>query len=158
MFLRMQNPYSSSIRSGPLQTQAEGSCTILMKKIVFICFIFILASCQQNPDVSKTHSLEQSAKAAGQKNPSLFVVRHVVRSNDLYVECFVPDITFMTKSNQKKRGKAVVSIDGVRYGEYRTAAFVIESLPSGTHLINIEIKDTNNHPLGLRKQFYVTVP
>jgi hypothetical protein len=129
-----------------------------MKKIVFICLIFILASCQQNSDGSKIHTFEHSVKAAGQKNPSIFVVRHVVRSNDLYVECFVPDITFLTKSNQKKQGKAVVSIDGARYGEYRTAAFIIEAIPSGTHLVNIEIKDTNNHPLGLAKQFYVTVP
>lgn len=137
--------------------EVEEACTISMKKISFICLIFILAACQQNLDTPKPRPFEQAAKAAGQKSPSLFVVRHVVRSNDLYVECFVPDITFMEKA-KKKRGKAVVSVDGVRFGEFRTAAFVIEALPKGTHLIHIEIKDTNNHPLGFVKQFYVTVP
>ncbi|MBM7586707.1 hypothetical protein JOC86_003259 [Bacillus pakistanensis] len=129
-----------------------------MKKLCIIVVLFLLAGCRDDlpePEtIQETPAIETASSVAKKKTD--MTVRHVVQGNQVYVECIVPDITF-TNNNSAKKGKIVVSLDGKRFSEYNTAAFIMKGIPKGVHHLKVEIVKLNNEPLGMSKQFYVTI-
>ncbi len=125
--------------------------------IVFVMILFILLTgCKQ--DMPEPESLFQKKAQAASVVKEKMVIRHLVQGKQMYVECVVPNVTFTEKKNGSKKGKVIVTIDGKRFKEYYTAAFVVKNLKQGVHHVKIDIVGRDNENLGLKKQFYVTIP
>ncbi|MGD6803552.1 hypothetical protein ACQCVK_00190 [Rossellomorea vietnamensis] len=131
-----------------------------MKKWIFLMAIICLAGCREDIPEPESFGMEHEAEAAtlNSWDNKEVTVRHIVQGSQVYVECIVPGVTFSTGKKGKK-GKIVVSVDGKRYDEYHTAAFVIKGLNKGIHHVKVDIVGKNNQQsLGFQKQFYITIP
>ncbi|WP_409253587.1 hypothetical protein V1502_06685 [Bacillus sp. SCS-153A] len=130
-----------------------------MRKYTLLLFILCLAGCREDMPEPESLGFETEVEAAtiGAHDKTELTVRHIVQGSQVYVECIAPGITFTSgKSGQK--GKIVVSVDGKRFSEYHTAAFVIKGLTKGIHHVKLDIIAKDNSSLGLQKQFYITIP
>ncbi|WP_044022674.1 hypothetical protein [Bacillus sp. SG-1] len=130
-----------------------------MKKCILLLFILCLAGCKEDIPEPESFGFELEAKAATHSSQAKteVTVRHIVQGSQVYVECIAPGITF-TSGKTGKKGKIVVSVDGKRFNEYHTAAFVIKGLNKGIHHVKLDIVANDNKSLGLQKQFYITIP
>ncbi|MCP3741752.1 hypothetical protein [Rossellomorea sp. BNER] len=129
-----------------------------MKKLCIIIVLSLLAGCRDDlpePETNQKPSAIETVSSVAKKKAEM-TVRHVVQGNQVYVECIVPDVTF-SNNNSTQKGKIVVSLDGKRFNEYNTAAFIMKGVPKGVHHLKVEIVKPNNKPLGISKQFYVTI-
>ncbi|WP_258535577.1 hypothetical protein [Bacillus sp. 03113] len=91
-----------------------------------------------------------------QQQTTPFVVQYEVRGKNVFVECFLRDVSFRSNSN-KKNGKIHLFIDGEKKDEIRSAAFIIKGLSKGKHLIELNIVKPDNKPYQLRKKFSVVI-
>jgi hypothetical protein len=130
-----------------------------MKKYLLLLFIICLAGCKEDMPEPESFGTELEAEAASlsSQDKKEVTVRHIVQGSHVYVECIAPGITF-TSGKPGKKGKIVVSVDGKRFDEYNTAAFVIKGLNKGIHHVKLDIVAKDNTSLGLQKQFYITIP
>lgn len=131
----------------------------MMKKRILILLVLVLAGCKEDMPEPESFGTEISAEAAtiSQQDKAEITVRHIVQGSHVYVECIVPGVTFTSGKSSSKKGKIVVSVDGKRYNEYHTAAFVIKGLNKGIHYVKLEILGEDNKSLDLQKQFYITI-
>jgi hypothetical protein len=131
-----------------------------MKKCIFFLLIICLAGCKEDMPEPESFGTEVTAEAAtiSPQDKTDVTVRHIVQGSHVYVECIAPGITFTSGNSSSKKGKIVVSVDGKRFNEYHTAAFVIKGLKKGIHHVKLEILSKDNKSLGLKKQFYITIP
>ncbi|MGM0844474.1 MAG: hypothetical protein ACQEUT_05815 [Bacillota bacterium] len=131
-----------------------------MKRWILLLVILCLAGCKEDLPEPETFGLEREAEAATFKSQDKenVTVRHIVQASQVYVECIAPGVTF-SSGKKGKKGKIVVSVDGKRYDEYHTAAFVIKGLEKGIHHVKVEIvAKESQQSWGLQKQFYITIP
>ncbi|BCB03232.1 hypothetical protein [Bacillus sp. KH172YL63] len=130
-----------------------------MKKsvLLLIGLLVLLSGCKEKMPEPEIFSFTKKAEAAKQDETALSI-KHMVQGNQVYIECIVPNVTFTANKKGAEKGKIVVrSGTGKLYKEYHTAAFVVKNVPKGVHLFDVEIVGKNNKPLGLKKQFYVTI-
>ncbi|MFS0645060.1 hypothetical protein [Siminovitchia sp. 179-K 8D1 HS] len=126
-------------------------------KIMAICFMVLLfaGGCAQR--LPEPESMKAKASEESQTQKTLTVHRNV-KGNTLFIECFVPSISFSNQSGVKNKGKARLYMNGKFHSEHETAAFIVKDLPKGVHAIKIEIVNLNSEPVGLSEQFSVTIP
>ncbi|WP_243289993.1 hypothetical protein [Bacillus sp. FJAT-47783] len=79
-------------------------------------------------------------------------VRHHVRGNRVYVECYVSHFTF-----SEGNGYLQLSIDGNKIKRLRTAAFVIKDLSKGKHQIKVELVKNDHSKQVLKKEWTVDI-
>lgn len=90
--------------------------------------------------------------------PSLFV-QYKAKGNKIMVECILTGISFRESDHSKEKlGKMLVWVDGKKYQEVSTAAFIIKGLAPGNHKLKLEVIDLKNQPYGLTKEFMVNIP
>ncbi|MDQ0215214.1 PBP1b-binding outer membrane lipoprotein LpoB [Oikeobacillus pervagus] len=130
----------------------------MKKTFLLFLLLFMVTGCKQQypePESQKDVPKVDAAIVNGQNSLN---VRHTIQGNQIFIECIVPHITFTNGKKGHQRGKIVVSIDGKRYKEYNTAAFIIKGVDKGPHHIKIDVLTYRNQPLGLSKEFYMTIP
>jgi hypothetical protein len=124
--------------------------------VLAMSLLLILTGCKEEIPEPESFNFITKAEAATEK--SSISVKHVVQGKQVYVECIVPNVTFSSNNVRKQKGKIVVTVDGKRYEEYRTAAFIIKGMNKGVHHLKVDVHGLNNKPLGISKQFYITIP
>lgn len=142
-----------------------------MKRFVYlyICGLLLLsAGCQQDkpkpetklvvqPVTSTTSYQDIPVLATMQNSKEPFLVQHHVRGKNVFIECFVPGITFR-ETNASNQGKIILYVNGKKKEYISSAAFIVKGLSSGTHRIKLEvIKGENPAPM-MEKEFYVSIP
>lgn len=85
-----------------------------------------------------------------------FSVKSFIRGNDVYVECYVKEYRF-SKTNEKELVTITVSLDGKKYSEQTTAAFIVKDVPNGNHTLKLDIVNENGEKTGLTKEFKVHI-
>lgn len=127
-----------------------------MKRLIALVLVMMIVSgCTQRlpePEVEKAKAMESTFD-----NKKEIIVHHSVDGNTLYIECFIPGVSFSNVKAGSQLGKALLFINGQLYNEYETAAFIVKDIPSGTHTFKIDIVDRDNQPLGISKEFTATV-
>ncbi|MFD1705770.1 hypothetical protein ACFSCZ_03280 [Siminovitchia sediminis] len=126
----------------------------IRKLLACLLTALIMTGCAQKPE---PEAEKVKAMEAEEVSEEKLTVRHHVQGNSLYVECFVPDISFSAKQSGKQLGKVLLYIDGQLYNEYSTAAFMVKNLPSGAHTFTVEIVNKDNRPLGMSRDFTATI-
>ncbi|MBD8007017.1 hypothetical protein [Bacillus norwichensis] len=127
----------------------------MKKMILYTLAALIFSGCAQklpDPEAEKAKAMETEVKASKQ-----ITVRHNVQGNSIYIECFIPGISFSPSNAGGQLGKALLYVDGQLYNEYDTAAFVVKDLSSGVHTFTIEIVDKDNKSLGISQKFKANV-
>jgi len=127
----------------------------MMKKIVMIglVLLLLLVGLKHFNHYQNTTKVDASSPKESQ-----MVVRHFVKQDTLFIECFIPSVTFTDKSSHVKRAKIRVYVDGQMKGDYNTAAFVLKGMQRGVHLVKLDVLDRkSSHQLGMHRQFYITV-
>lgn len=129
---------------------------MLMKKlIIYMIVILTIAGCSQRlpePEAEKAKAMEPTG--ISKKD---ITVRHSVLGSSIYIECFIPGVSFADRTDGGQSGKALLYMDGQLYNEYDTAAFVVKGIPQGVHTFTIEIVGKDNRPLGISKKFTATI-
>ncbi|RIW27452.1 hypothetical protein D3H55_22870 [Bacillus salacetis] len=130
-----------------------------MKKCMLLLLILGLAGCQEDMPEPESFGQKLEAKAASvsSADKAEITVRHVVQGSQVYVECIARGVTF-NADNAGRKGKIIVTVDGKRFDEYHTAAFVMKGLNKGVHHVKVDVVSRDNTALGLQKQFYITIP
>ncbi|MCR2820838.1 DUF2846 domain-containing protein [Lederbergia panacisoli] len=123
-----------------------------MKKIMVCLFLFVLLTgCRHK--LPEPESL--IAEASDHSNrPQIMDIRHVVEGQNVKIECIISGVSFVSGKNQ---GKVLLYVDGQRYGEFNTAAFIVKNLEPGTHRLKIDVVKQNNESFGINHQFLVTI-
>jgi hypothetical protein len=122
------------------------------KCLLMIGVVFVLFGCKQ--DFPEPESV--SAAHIQHTQQKKLQVRHIVQGNNVFVECVVQGVSFASEKG-KKNGKIIVYLDGKRFGEYHTAAFVMKGVKKGVHLVKIDIVSPHNESYHLSRNFYVTI-
>ena len=130
-----------------------------MKKIItlFIPVFLLVSACGKDiPDKEVTskddafHMFFSSATVQASTNQlsnENVRVQHMVRGNDVYVECKVNGYSFR-KDSKNKLVKLLVEINGEKKQEYHNAAFVIQDLKDGNYKIKVHVMDEeSNHSI-----------
>lgn len=136
-----------------------------MKMLISLCgLLMIVSACGHKMPEPENKSKEAgfpghpSVQAASSKinSDDSFEVKHFIKGNALYVECFLKDFSFTPLS--KEQGAFIrMSLDGREFDDYHRAAFVAKAIPFGKHEVNLEIYDENGKPPGLEKKIIVEI-
>lgn len=137
-----------------------------MKKAVHLLFILMtitLSACQKDIPEPETKSLTVSAAeipfALVNKQGMTFHVRSFVKGNDVFIECMIPNFSFRNQDSVGSRsGKLLVFLDGNKFKEYSSAAFIMKDLKSGKHRITLQIVDSNGQKTSFKREIIVTIP
>ncbi|MEH7107985.1 hypothetical protein [Bacillus sp. JJ1764] len=140
-----------------------------MNKKILIGFVMLLTGIimvsqeqviRNDTIVAKNKEVETRSvfKLVSTELPTLNV-KHETKGNQVFVETILTGISFREDDNLgQKNVKMVVWIDGKKYLEVKSAAFIIKGLPAGSHQIKLEIYSLENQPVGLAKEFMVNIP
>jgi hypothetical protein len=98
-------------------------------------------------------------EVVSQKQNSTFTIKHHVRNQNLYVECYIPHFTFKEKGGKKVNGEGyiVVYVDGKKVDDMNTAAFIVKGLDKGIHDMTIEVFHNDSSSYNLKKSWKVTI-
>lgn len=136
-----------------------------MLKNIILCIVtcFLCTACQKDipdPEVKNKIVIEpmnivlsDNEVEVGGKSQDLFSVRSHVKGEDVFVECFIPGISFTNRHTS-----LIVSVDGKEKKVVTTAAFIIKGLSSGSHQIQLEVVENNQKRPDMRKDFVITIP
>lgn len=137
---------------------------MLVRKMVFVFLIVLLLNaCHKDipdPEVKKEISIEpmhtvraeNDVVVLGMRSEQSFTVQHHVKENNVYVECFIPDISFTNRNTS-----LIVSVDGNQKKVVTTAAFIIKGLPKGSHQIQLQVVEKNQKREDMKKDFEVLI-
>lgn len=136
----------------------------LVRKMVFVFLIVLLLNaCHKDipdPEVKREISIvpmhtvraENDVVVLGMKSEHSFSVQHHVKENNVYVECFIPDISFTNRNTS-----LIVSVDGKQKKVVTTAAFIIKGLSKGSHQIQLQVVEKNQKREDMKKDFDVLI-
>ncbi|MEK3989445.1 hypothetical protein [Robertmurraya sp. FSL R5-0851] len=136
----------------------------MVKKMVCVFLIgLMLNACHKDipdPEVKKEISIvpmhtvraENDVVVLGMKSEHSFTVQHHVKRNNVYVECFIPDISFTNRNTS-----LIVSVDGKQKKVVTTAAFIIKGLSKGSHQIQLQVVEKNQKQEDMIKDFEVLI-
>jgi len=87
-------------------------------------------------------------------------VKHEVRGKDIFVECVVDHFSFKKGVHDKKEGEGHIDVyvNGQKVNEVFTAAFVVRGLPSGKHIVRLELVHNDSTKYGVAHEFEVNIP
>lgn len=133
----------------------------MTKLFVVIASLFLFMN---HITVASENRLEQfsilSTRQSGVENDPI-VVKHFVKGNDIYVECFISDFVFSKrddkKINKKGYGYLQLYLDGKKINDIYTAAFIIKDLSKGNHKITLQLVQNDGTPYNIKKEFEVTI-
>ncbi|ACJ34217.1 MULTISPECIES: hypothetical protein [Anoxybacillus] len=105
-----------------------------------------------------TYVHHDSTIVFAEQKQTLFV-KHLVKGNNVFVECIVDQFTFTKGTHPKKdgQGRIYIYVNGKRVGETTTAAFVIRGLPVGKHAIRLELVHNDASKYNISHEFTVTI-
>jgi hypothetical protein len=138
--------------------------TELVRKMVIVFLIgLLLNACHKDipdPEVKREVSIvpmhtvraENDVVVLGMKSEQSFSVQHHVKENNVYVECFIPDISFTNRNTS-----LIVSVDGKQKKVVTTAAFIIKGLSKGSHQIQLQVVEKNQRREDMKKNFEVLI-
>lgn len=136
----------------------------LVRKMVLVFLIgLLLNACHKDipdPEVKREISIvpmhtvraENDVVVLGMKSEHSFTVQHHVKENNVYIECFIPDISFTNRNTS-----LIVSVDGKQKKIVTTAAFIIKGLSKGSHQIQLQIVEKNQKREDMKKDFEVLI-
>ncbi|AYA75299.1 hypothetical protein DOE78_07560 [Bacillus sp. Y1] len=136
----------------------------MVRKMVFVFLIgLLLNACHKDipdPEVKREVSIvpmhtvraENDVVVLGMKSEQSFSVQHHVKENNVYVECFIPDISFTNRNTS-----LIVSVDGEQKKVVTTAAFIIKGLSKGSHQIQLQVVEKNQRREDMKKDFQVLI-
>jgi hypothetical protein len=132
-------------------------------KFFFILMSIALIACQKNLPEPETKNRVVSAAQLPYDVVSVkgesFRVKSFVKGNDVFIECIVSNFSFRDDDKKGSRlGKMIVYVDGQKYNQYSSAAFIVKDLKSGNHRISLQIVDSNGHTTSLKKEMVVSIP
>ncbi|OEH93952.1 hypothetical protein BFG57_10675 [Bacillus solimangrovi] len=87
-------------------------------------------------------------------------VKHSVKGNDVYVECYIPDFHFINKGETARKnseGYIQLSLNGQRIDNIYTAAFIVRGLPAGKHELKIALVKNEERAYGVEKTIEITI-
>jgi hypothetical protein len=88
-----------------------------------------------------------------------FLVKAFVKGNDVFVECVISNFSFHKQDKVGTRtGKLLVYVDGKKFDEFHTAAFIIRELSRGNHRITLQIINNNGQITSLKKDLIISIP
>ncbi|MDX8364942.1 hypothetical protein [Cytobacillus sp. IB215665] len=98
-------------------------------------------------------------QATTQQTTSKISITHLVKGQDVYVECYVPNFVFQKekKANKNGEGHIEVFVNNKKVETISTAAFVIKGLPKGTYNIKIDLVHNDSTSYQQTKEFQVTI-
>ena len=117
--------------------------------ILFLFLFVVLGACGNDKPSPETVVFA----AAGQENKS-FHVKHDVKGKDVLIECIVAGFPFQKGTNG---GHINVYLNGQKVSEIYTAAFILRGLPTGKHVIRLELVYNDGKITGLSHEFTVTI-
>jgi hypothetical protein len=123
----------------------------MMKKlsyiIVLIPLLIMIVGCHREiPEPETKYStyvsaLNVQASGVGDQNED-FIVKHIVKGNDVFFECLVKEISFRDNGGMMK-----VYVDGKQTRIVKSAAFVIKGLSKGQHHIKLQLYKPNDQKI-----------
>ncbi|WP_184317293.1 hypothetical protein [Geobacillus subterraneus] len=121
----------------------------LLRWLVWLgCAILLVTPAIGRP--AATAATPHASSAAG-----LLEVKHEVKGNDVFIECFAAQFPFH-KGNGG--GHINVYINGQKMTEVYTAAFIVRGLPNGKHVIRLELAYNDGKMTGMAHEFDVEIP
>ena len=86
-------------------------------------------------------------------------IKHHVRNQDVYVECYIPNFSFKEKGGNKVIGEGhiVVFVDGKKIDDMNTAAFIVKGLERGVHEMMVEVVHNDSTTYDLKKTWTVSI-
>ncbi|AGT31410.1 hypothetical protein M493_05560 [Geobacillus genomosp. 3] len=111
------------------------------------CALLLLAFATVWP--AATSAAPHALSAAGQLQ-----VKHEVKGNDIFIECFAVQFPFRKGDGG---GHINVYLNGQKMTEVYTAAFIVRGLPSGKHVIRLELVYNDGKAAGMAHEFEVTI-
>lgn len=129
----------------------------------FILMSLSLIACQKDLPEPETKSMVVSAAQlptiVSSKQREDFNVKSFVKGNDVFIECRISNFSFRENNKKENRsGKMIVYVDGIKYNQYSSAAFIVKNLKSGNHRITLQIVDLNGHKTSLKKEMIINIP
>ncbi len=141
-----------------------------MKNILGLLILLFATACGTNdpkaPEASITpveqlnHKFE-AVEVSTPINKNNVTVRHTVKGNDVYVEVIVPGFKFASEGKKRNvigEGFIKLSLNGVKIDEIHQAAFIVKGLPTGRHLIKVELVNNDSTSYGFKEEIAVSIP
>jgi hypothetical protein len=132
-------------------------------QLFFILMLISLVACQKDIPEPETKSMVVSAAELSNDLVSnqgeTFQVKSFVKGNDVYLECKILNFSFRENGKLGNRtGKMLVYVDGKKYNQYSSVAFIVKDLRSGNHRISLQIVDANGHKTSMKKEMVIFIP
>jgi hypothetical protein len=129
----------------------------------FILMSISLMACQKDIPEPETKSLVVSAaqlpNIVVSNQRESFHAKSFVKGNDVFIECRISNFSFREHNkNRNPSGKMIVYVDGKKYNQYSSAAFIVKDLTSGNHRISLQIVDSNGQKTALKKEMVISIP
>lgn len=129
----------------------------------FILMSISLIACQKDLPEPETKSRIVSAAQLPNDVVSMqresFQVKSFVKGNNVYIECRISNFSFREYNKKGNRsGKMIVYVDGKKYNQYSSAAFIVKDLNRGNHRISLQIVDSKGHKTSMKKEMVISIP
>ncbi|WP_270181758.1 hypothetical protein [Alkalihalobacillus sp. CinArs1] len=86
------------------------------------------------------------------------VVHHKVKGSNVFVECLIPNFTFDDrKETSEHKGYIDVYLNGKKYQTEHKAAFIVQGLPEGKHMLRLDIMRPDGGRYLSLKELKVTI-
>jgi hypothetical protein len=128
----------------------------------FILMSISLLACQRDIPEPETRikvvSAAELSKDLISKQGNPFQVRSFVKGNDVYIECFISNFSFRKEDKKGNRsGKMLVYVDGKKYNQYSSAAFIVKDLTTGNHRITLQLVDSNGQKTAMKRELVISI-
>lgn len=120
--------------------------------ILFLSLFAVFGACDKPAPKATAASV---ASATPQQKNQYFHVKHDVKGNNVLVECIATGFPFQ---NGKDGGHVNVYVNGKKVDEVYTAAFMLRGLPTGKHVVRLELVYNDGKITGLSHEFTVMIP
>ncbi|WP_090948916.1 hypothetical protein [Parageobacillus thermantarcticus] len=121
--------------------------------IILVLFLFAVFGACDKPAPKATAA--SVASATPHQENKYFYVKHDVKGNNVLMECIAPSFPFQ---NGKDGGHVNVYVNGKKVDEVYTAAFMLRGLPTGKHVVRLELVYNDGKITGLSHEFTVMIP
>lgn len=142
-----------------------------MKKILFVSLLLVMTACNNEKPTPETNKIDsiipleviqlQKSNVQEVTKPMnrTMSVRYHVKEGRVYVELFIPNFTFSNSQKGKKDGEGylILTIDGEKKKKINSAAFIIDGLSEGKHVIQLELYHHDHTRYHLKKQFTIDI-
>jgi hypothetical protein len=101
----------------------------------------------------------EAIEVVNQQNKQSLLIKHHIRNQDVYVECYIPNFTFKEKGGNKVKGEGhiTVHVDGKKVDDMNTAAFIVKGLDKGVHEMTVEVVHNDSTSYNLKKTWTVSI-